>query len=233
MPEFVDPAAVADKDFGADVTLESSFYERFVHVAPKVWPGDALKVQPSDMSSFLPMGLGMGGPVMIRPWDDPFKLTTSWNDWYGVQPRTGHPKRDAPLTEPAGGTVFFDDDIEEAQFKALLQLLKLQRYGKDYAAFIDDADEPRAQGYLTTLRVLGGAAIKVFGIKDELPEQPIDAETLMWTFIRRERLRPRSIRGSFGGDGDWAKEALCFGLMVENSAWAAFRIWSRAWLVTK
>ena len=36
-----------------------------------------------------------------------------------------------------------------------------------------------------------------------------------------------------GGDGDWAKESLCFGLMVENGYQGVYRIWSRAWLVTK
>ncbi len=104
--------------------------------------------------------------------------------------------------------------------------------------YVGPADEPREQGYLTTLRVLGVPALRAFGIRDDPAEQPIDTriyryQNLMWTFVRRERLRPRSIRGSFGGDGDWAKEALCFGFMVENRAWAAFRIWSRAWLVTK
>ena len=37
----------------------------------------------------------------------------------------------------------------------------------------------------------------------------------------------------FGGDGDWAKEELAFGCMVENVDLGIYRIWSRAWLVTK
>ncbi|MEI9999893.1 MAG: hypothetical protein WDO13_12425 [Verrucomicrobiota bacterium] len=41
------------------------------------------------------------------------------------------------------------------------------------------------------------------------------------------------LRGTFGGDGDWAKESLCFGLLVENNDLGVYRLWSRAWLVTK
>jgi hypothetical protein len=50
---------------------------------------------------------------------------------------------------------------------------------------------------------------------------------------RENAQRPSVIGGTFGGDGDWAKERLCFGVMVENSSWMAYRIWSRAWLITK
>jgi hypothetical protein len=57
-------------------------------------------------------------------------------------------------------------------------------------------------------------------------------------FIAAERERwgtgmSSALRGTFGGDGDWAKESLCFGLMVENPYYGVYRVWSRAWLVTK
>jgi hypothetical protein len=41
------------------------------------------------------------------------------------------------------------------------------------------------------------------------------------------------LTGTFGRDGDWAREALCFGFTVENAFHGVYRIWSRAWLVTK
>jgi hypothetical protein len=41
------------------------------------------------------------------------------------------------------------------------------------------------------------------------------------------------LSGTFGGDGYWAKESLCFGFLVENNYRGVYRIWSRAWLVTK
>ena len=36
-----------------------------------------------------------------------------------------------------------------------------------------------------------------------------------------------------GGDGDYAVEELSFGFMLENEYNQVYRIWSRAWLVTK
>jgi hypothetical protein len=41
------------------------------------------------------------------------------------------------------------------------------------------------------------------------------------------------LSGTLGGDGDWAKESLAFGFLVENSYWAVYRVWSRPRLVTK
>ena len=41
------------------------------------------------------------------------------------------------------------------------------------------------------------------------------------------------LRGTLGGDGDWAKESLAFGFFVENTYWSVYRLWSRPWLVTK
>jgi hypothetical protein len=43
----------------------------------------------------------------------------------------------------------------------------------------------------------------------------------------------RDLYGAMGGDGDWAKEELCFGFMMENEYHGVCRIWTRAWLVTK
>ena len=41
------------------------------------------------------------------------------------------------------------------------------------------------------------------------------------------------IDGKMGGDGDYAVEELSFGFMLENEYNQVYRIWSRAWLVTK
>lgn len=42
-----------------------------------------------------------------------------------------------------------------------------------------------------------------------------------------------NLSGAMGGDGDYAKEKLCFGLLVENPFGHVYRIWSRAWPLTK
>jgi hypothetical protein len=41
------------------------------------------------------------------------------------------------------------------------------------------------------------------------------------------------LRGTLHGDGDWAKEKLAFGFMIENGSNGVYRVWSRPWLVTK
>jgi hypothetical protein len=75
-----------------------------------------------------------------------------------------------------------------------------------------------------------------------LAAQPISMVEYVAQFVDEQRLKwnnpdggafPRSLDTLFGGDGDFAKEALCFGFMVENHPWAVYRVWSRAWLVSK
>ncbi len=68
--------------------------------------------------------------------------------------------------------------------------------------------------------------------------QPHPLGEIAWQFLENQRERWGSgfssrLSGLFGGDGDWAKEELCFGFMVENGYNAVYRLWSRAWLVTK
>jgi hypothetical protein len=76
-----------------------------------------------------------------------------------------------------------------------------------------------------------------------LADQPISIGEYIAEFVASQRLKwndPEApwrfsyrLSGKFGGDGDFAKEALCFGFMEENRPYSVYRIWSRAWLVTK
>src|SRR5437868_6331874 len=67
----------------------------FVRVSPAQWPARELKVQPGDLSLFVPPGLGLGGPFPVRPWDDPLSSPAGY---YGFQQPAGHPLRDAPVS---------------------------------------------------------------------------------------------------------------------------------------
>ena len=82
----------------------------------------------------------------------------------------------------------------------------------------------------------------LFGIGEELaqiPPQPASIGTYIQQFFSEQdakwnsRSSDYSLRGTAGGDGDWAKERLAFGFMVENEYWGVYRRWSRAWLITK
>ena len=69
----------------------------------------------------------------------------------------------------------------------------------------------------------------------ELVSQKLTLQEAINTFLadQQERYRPGDLDGCLGGDGDWAKERLAFGFMVENAYWGIWRVWSRAWLITK
>jgi hypothetical protein len=213
----------------------------FVKLAPAVWPGKALEVQPGDLSLFMPMGNGLGAPNVMMPWDDLGSFTSRGN-YYAFHPHTGHPFTGAPVTEAGGGTVYFDDGCQRADVEAMLRLMEVYDRLTDYAAFLVDAPQPEDR-YLTQMRIVSGGALEfIFRTPNEplgnaLRQQPYPVGEAIWRFIewfRRASSEGRySVRGALGGDGDWAKESLAFGFMVENQYHAVYRIWTRAWLVTK
>jgi hypothetical protein len=85
-----------------------------------------------------------------------------------------------------------------------------------------------------TLPGLFGAALN-----DEtmpLVRQALTVGDALWAFIENQERTwgaPGALGGAMGGDGDWAKESLGYGFMVENAYFGVYRIWGRAWLVTK
>jgi hypothetical protein len=213
-----------------------------VTLAPPVWPGRALRLQPGDLSQFAPMGFGFEGPFPIRPWDDPFG--PSPGRFYAFQPHGGDPFRAAPTEDPAGGTVYLDDDASAEDIATLLRLLRVRRDLKDYAAFLAEAENPPEERFLVQLRIVTRFALagifhaEIEGEATPLSTQRLTIGELVWAFLEDQRevwgpgMSPQ-LRGTAGGDGDWAKEALAFGFMVENATYGVYRIWSRAWLVTK
>jgi hypothetical protein len=71
-----------------------------------------------------------------------------------------------------------------------------------------------------------------------LPPQNSTLGDALWAFIQHQQEAlgngySHKLEGMLGGDGDWARETLAFGFMVENAYQGVYRIWSRAWLVTK
>lgn len=216
--------------------------EEIIHIAPAIWPGRALAPQPGDLTQFAPMGMGLGGPFPIRPWDDPFGPSPS--RFYGYQPSSMHPFLGAPTSEPTGGIVYFDDQPPPDDFETLLRFLRIQNLRNDYAVFMGHSSKPEEERYLTQIRLVAQDALTgMFGVEltnemKDWVQQPFTIGELLWRFIELEQVRwghgmSSELRGLFGGDGDWAKESLCFGFMVENNDRGVYRLWSRAWLVTK
>ena len=114
----------------------------------------------------------------------------------------------------------------------------------DFMAFGWSAVDPAEDRYLDQMKILTHVAVtSVFDIEqDELPkDQSVTIEEAVIGFVAaqcnkwNEPGKPFSSRlsGSAGGDGEYAKEALAFGLHVEKSHPGAICIWSRPWLVLK
>lgn len=222
-----------------------SSMESFVKVYPRQWPEDKeLDIYPGDLEKFALPGVGISGPFPIRPWDDPLRDDPS--DFYGYQGITGHPIKDASKNEPSGGIVYFGGTPGKEDIEALFRLLSVRVNFNDYAAFVEHSLEPIEDRYLVQMRIVSRFALKyIFGaIKNEeeyesFPSQDRTIGDVLWLFIQDQQNRwgtgmnSYELRGVMGGDGDYAKEELCFGFMVENEYHSVYRIWSRAWLVTK
>lgn len=197
-----------------------------VRISPPIWPDHKLDIQPGDLTKFVPYGNGV----------------------YGYQNRFGeNPIKSAPSQEPSGGVVYFGNGIAKADLEALLRLLEVKADYKDYALFIAESEQPGKDGYLVQMRIVTKFGLRfMFGALtdaeyDKFPEQQLSVSEALCEFLEKEAKRwgtsftddGRGLQGLFGGDGDYAREELAFGFMMENEYHGIYRIWSRAWLVTK
>lgn len=169
-----------------------------------------------DLVSFKEIGQRLG-VVLDRP------------NYYGFDPpRTADAFRDAPRTDPAGGTVYFDRNIAECDFATMLRVMGIRDAANAFAAFESEAADPVRERYLVQRRIVPRSALSaVFGladvdIADELIHQRVGIAAALWSFVTAQKTRwgtgwSPALRGTLGGDGDWA----------------TVRIWSRPWLVTK
>jgi hypothetical protein len=201
-------------------------------VSPPLWPDRELEVQPGDLSKFAPHGNGV----------------------YGFQGREGaNLFTSAPRQEPNGGVIYFANDISKDDFDAMMRIFGVhrphrQRQSKDYAIFAEASGQPGKDGYLTQMRIVSKFGLRfMYRALDEagyetFPDQDMTMVEALWAFIMAEKKRwgtsfmddeKNGLGGLFGGDGDFAREELSFGFMVENDYNHIYRIWSRAWLVTK
>jgi hypothetical protein len=210
-----------------------------IRYAPSAWPGGAA-LEPGDLSHIVPMGMNLGGAPVMRPWET-LESAMHATTYYGPQPHGPDPLRDAPQTDAAGGTVYFDDDIAADDLTTLLRVMAVETELHEFAAFRNDATRPQDERFLTQMRIVVPGALRALfdaAYAPELIRQDITIGTALATFVASERTRwgtgmSAELSGTFGGDGDWAKESLCFGFMIENAYHGVYRIWSRAWLVTK
>lgn len=195
-----------------------------VVISPPIWHGRNIEVQPGDLSKFAPYGNGV----------------------YGYQKKNIlDPIRGDPPQEPNAGIVYFENDVKREDFQAFLRVMGIDADRRDYAAFIKNAHEPLKERYFKQMRLISKLGLRfAFGVLQEpdyesFKEQELTTGDALWAFMEAEKERfgtsfgdPR-IEGKMGGDGHFAREELSFGFMHENEYNQIYRIWSRAWLVTK
>lgn len=201
-------------------------FGKAVTISPEKWPGKKLRIQPGDLSKFTPHGNGV----------------------YGLQRRNLNPFKNAPSQDAEGGVIYFDNSVEEEDFDSLLNMLGVRKDERKYAVFMKESKNPGQDGYLLQARVISDFGLRfLFGAidsqeYDSFKEQKLRLDTFFHMFMLKECERwgtsfsqdgEKGLAGKFGGDGNYAKEELSFGFMVENSYHHVYRIWSRAWLVTK
>ncbi len=197
-----------------------------VRISPPIWPDHKLDIQPGDLTKFASYGNGV----------------------YGYQDRFGeNPIKSSPSQEPSGGVIYFGNGVTKADFEALLRLLEVKTNHKDYTVFIAESEQPGEDGYLVQMRIVTKFGLcYMFGALTEteyekFPEQQLSVSDALYEFLEKEAERwgtsflddSKGLQGLFGGDGEYAREELAFGFMMENEYHGIYRIWSRAWLVTK
>lgn len=202
-------------------------------VLPADWPGKNHEGPlPSDASHFVPQGLAMSAPRIVTPYSGGPEPS-----YYGGAGTLTHPVKSAPLNDDAGGVVYFSRHMAPVELIQALDLFGFRSLETDYALFLAASKQPREDNFLELMRIISLPALRHFYRCDTsgLAVQTHNAGEAVTRFLewQAEKWSGSALAGLLGGDGDWAKERLAFGLLVENSYWGVYRVWSRAWLVTK
>lgn len=208
------------------------------------WPGHALPVMPGDFSQYLPDGMGLSVPVLVGP-ADRLEDSLARPGYYGFFRRDSDPVRGAPRVCAAGGTIYFHRRERWDDLQAVLRLMGVNLVREDFIVVAGSSADPGKERFADQARIIPrSVAANLFRAADavaDVPEHGCSVADYLRQFVEEQvekwngdgaTFTPR-MYGMFGGDGDWAKEELCFGFMVENSDLDVYRIWSRAWLVTK
>jgi hypothetical protein len=154
------------------------------------------------------------------------------------------PFQDAPAAQSKGGKLYLDAGLDREGLAQALRMLGIDDSAQhNYAVFTAIAEDPLQQQYLVQSRVVTQWMLENMFLARPLSDaRPLQhkrtIEEYFWAFLGHQKAvfgdffgDPRSPHGAFGGDGDYAKEELSFGLMVELPG--VYRVWSRAWLVEK
>jgi hypothetical protein len=212
----------------------SEILNDIVPVMARDWPDGTLDELPGDLSKFMPQGFGAGPPRIRMPWG-----FVGQGSYYGFDAASAHPMQGAPSTAAEGGVIYFNPYAKRESLESALEVMGVRLNMKTFAVYCASSEDVKADHYLDQVRIVNDEALRLFGVTpfgiNRLhPPSPITLADLVWRFVEIQTKRwDGNLTGIFGGDGDWAKDWLSFGFMVENTYWSIYRLWSRPWLATK
>jgi len=205
-------------------------------ISPNNWPSDnskprssRLHPQPGDLSQFL-------ANQSAR------YLDANAHGMYT------NPILTAALYEGKGGTILFDNHIDPSDLETSMKaIVMVEPPGalRSYVVYANESKNPKEDNYLRQLRFVSFFAMEhLFRAisheqAEKLPLQPWLLTEAVRDFVQSERqfwgtgFGAPKLERLFGGNANSAREELSFGLQVENVYHGVFRLWSRAWLVTK
>jgi hypothetical protein len=192
-----------------------------------------------DLSKWPPHGLSLGAPKIVTPYS-----SGPEPGFYGLGRPGTDPIHSAPTREPGGGLLYFDDNVPVEKRRSALEIIGVYARKVNDAVYAASAEATVAERYLDKVRIISKSALAhFFKANDEaqsLPEQPIPVGDYIEAFVGEQKDKwndgytfSRRLSGTLGGDGDWSKEWLAFGFVVENTYWGVYRAWSHPWLCTK
>ncbi|MCR9123196.1 MAG: hypothetical protein NXH91_13085 [Phyllobacteriaceae bacterium] len=153
------------------------------------------------------------------------------------------PLLSAPLTDVAGGTIYFAGASVD-RLGDVLEIMGVRSSRRDFLAIASQSRRPTQSRYLDQLWLISALAGRsVFGLDGEehRHEQSLTLEQAVTGFVERQvgkwtepaETFSRQLDGMLGGDGEYAREALGFGFHVEDGFHGVYRVWSRPWIVLK
>jgi hypothetical protein len=204
--------------------------DEIVRLSPPGEPAGAT-VPPWDLTRFAPSGNGIAMGIVVLP----YGAMPQRSPGYALYEHVWEPFLGAPPSEPSGGVLYFNEFVARADLEATLRLLGVRLLDTGYLAYAERATDVARQRFATQLRLVTYSSLGLFGFpRMELALQPVPIGEALWRFVQLHRDEPSdAIRGSLGGDGDWADERFAFGFLVENAYNGVYRIWSRPYLSTK
>jgi len=155
-----------------------------VSLSASDWPQGCREPRPGDLHVFIPQGFGLGAPAIVRPYGGPPQQS-----YYGFDQPQAHPLLNGPLTEPSGGTLYFDGDASLQTLQETLRLMGVYET-MDYVAFGNSSSDPISERYLDQMRLVSHSALaSIFGAttSEPPPQQRLHALAAVCAFAAAQR----------------------------------------------